>query len=274
MTEAFMNRGFETGSLSPWVGNGVVVSSVQHSGTYSVEMDWDIYVEQTFDLAIAKAWCSAFGFYAMGAGSVEVTLYFSDATSSTASQGVGYPYDEWNYIDVLNWIINPCTGEYLFPANKKVTKIRITSRYGLIHVDDASLLYELISLIITGSVTFESSHVLAAKITDASKVAIRDIPRRANGSIIDYGTWTQSPIGLEFEVRVSTPEKVTLESIFNNSAFVTVELNSEVGTWTFTNAWLTTKKITYEYSKTDDGTERNWKTKIILIAETATYEES
>jgi hypothetical protein len=272
MTEAFENGGFETGSLPPWVGDGIVVSTIQYSGIYSAEMDLNNYIEQTFGIAIAKAWCSSFGFWGIGSGNVEVTLYFSDATSKTHDKGIGYPYDEWHYLDILTWVVNPCTGELLFPADKKVTKIRITSRYGLAHIDDATLQYELIPLRIIGSSTFTSKDVLSVKRRETSNVAIRDIPLRSAGPKVDTDIWTHKPITLEIEFRASTAEKTTIQTIFDANDFVTVELNSESGTWTFSNCWIDDKKITYEYSKSTDGVEREWRIRLVILSESATFE--
>jgi len=95
-------------------------------------------------------------------------------------------------------------------------------------------------------------------------VAIRDIPTRSTGSLIDTGTWTLKNRVLTMTIRFTDAGKSTLQGIFDQSAKVTIAMAVEgIGFWVYTG-WLRKKPIVYEYSK-DETNTKEWRAKLEFV---------
>jgi len=124
---------------------------------------------------------------------------------------------------------------------------------------------------IIGTETLESYDIINVRMRDSIVVAKRPIPKNTSGEKIDYDTYVHHPTQLEVVVRLSTTEKATFETIFNANQKVTVELNSDTGKWTFSQAWIEDKNIHYVHSISLDGTDRSWETRLVIFAESASF---
>lgn len=119
-----------------------------------------------------------------------------------------------------------------------------------------------------------TDYVLSVSFDDKCTVAKRPVTRRASGEEIDTGTFVDEPIGVTVVLRLSDSDKSTLETEWDENTFQTITLantEGEAGTWTFTNAWVTSKNIVFENSVDTDGINRRWRTTLNFIAETATW---
>ena len=135
--QALLNPNFDTGVLTGWTGDGVVDNAESQSPDYSCQMYSNgtaHSISQVIGPA-SKDIISEFSFYHMGVSSVDVILTFDDETTKTAVIGAHYPYDGWDKVDLLTWVVDPCTGELLFPKDAVVTKIEVNNAYSEERVD-------------------------------------------------------------------------------------------------------------------------------------------
>lgn len=241
-----LNGGLENGSLPPWTGTGSVTSAVKRSGAYSADVSWGTYIEQTF-AAMAKSDITSFTLYFYGDAQLHVTLTFSDATSTDGYVWKSYPYDEWEVIDLLTWVINPCSGALLFPNGKSVTEIKIEGLYGTLYVDD-------IELIVNGL------HVISWTEIQECTPAIRNIPLRDEGAYVDVSTFTLKARVLNIIFRLNETEKTAMETAFdgNTSITITSRLYGDSSCWVY-DAWLSKKPLIYEYRSQGGGNTREWR---------------
>lgn len=134
-----ITNNFEGNTLLPWVGTGVLETDETHTGAYAVDIT-DKYISAIIYGGITKALLSAFEFWVYsndesGQDNITVTLTFSDGTTSSASKDVSY--QTWSKIDILTWIINPCSPSYLFPSDKLLTQVEISNTDGVkVYIDD------------------------------------------------------------------------------------------------------------------------------------------
>lgn len=87
-------------------------------------------------------------------------------------------------------------------------------------------------------------------------VAVRDVPLKTTGSIIDNDTYVLKTRRLTMSIRLTNAEKITLQGIFDESETVAIEAIASTSgyKWTYT-AWLRAKPIMYEYRKESDVKE-------------------
>lgn len=89
-------------------------------------------------------------------------------------------------------------------------------------------------------------------------VALRNVPLRKDGQIIDTDTYVLKNRVLNTTLRLTDTNKDALEAIFNASKIITIRaLATTAGfEWIYTG-WLRVNPRIYEYSKNDEG-ERIW----------------
>lgn len=104
-------------------------------------------------------------------------------------------------------------------------------------------------------------------------VAVRNLPLREDGPLIDTGTWVLKNKILNFEVRITDSELKTLKDIFNVSATVTITALAATSgyRWVYT-AWIIETPRKYEYSKDGSGNEREWIVEINCAVSIFIYE--
>jgi hypothetical protein len=113
--------------------------------------------------------------------------------------------------------------------------------------------------IIIGATSVESFDVLDVSMEQSCDVALRDVPLKSLGEVMDTGTYMVHTLTLAFSMRLSDADKTTLETLFTSHAEATVYLEDEYGDyWTFTG-WFRDKDIIYEYERT-----RPWKVNFIF----------
>jgi hypothetical protein len=129
------NGNFESGSLFPWEGTGEVTTEEKYEGNYSCKIQSGKYILQEFS-PFSKSIIKEFGFFIKGISGLEVTLTFSDDTSKTSNVSAD---ENWEYVDLLTLVINPCTGELLFPNDKSVVSIKFESISYTAYIDNVIL---------------------------------------------------------------------------------------------------------------------------------------
>ena len=93
-------------------------------------------------------------------------------------------------------------------------------------------------------------------------VAIREVPKRAAGAVVDDSTYLIKPKTIVIKTRLSSAEKTTLQAIIN-----AVEMTTFIaGNWVY-SVWIKVRRPKYKYI-VDDGTLRPWETSITMIVET------
>lgn len=140
--EQITNGDFETGSLSPWVGTGVISTDQNHTdgGAYSAKLLQNQYIEQAVDDVDSNDVRAPGGFsiwfWVTQAGGYcfEVKFYYTDATTSTTTVCTPAGGSEWKQATQAGLVID---------ANKYINKIRITAQAwggGITgYVDDVSM---------------------------------------------------------------------------------------------------------------------------------------
>lgn len=118
--------------------------------------------------------------------------------------------------------------------------------------------------------TVTCSSVLEVRMSENTKVALRKVPKRSSGEVLDYGTWKHEPLELELVLRLTDAQQTTLEAIFDASATATVTLNSDYGTWTL-SGWLDDKEVRYEYSAGSNSALRPWKYRLKFYITSASF---
>jgi len=109
------------------------------------------------------------------------------------------------------------------------------------------------------SIGFE--RILDISIEQSCDVALRNVPLKSTGEIMDTGTYLLHTLTLEFTTRLSDDEKTTIETIFTSHDKVDVYL----GEWMFTG-WLRKPDIVYEYES-----NRPWRARLIFDIYTYNY---
>jgi len=253
------NGYFDTGVLTPWTGTGSVVSDVKRSGSYSADVSWGTYVNQTF-AAVAKSDISSFSLYIYGNAQIHITLFFSDLTSTDGYVWKTYPYDVWQSINLLTLVINPCSGALLFPNGKSVIGITIEGLYGTIYVDD-------VELIVNGL------DVISWKESQNCNPAIKDVPLREDGAYVDVSTFTLKARILNITFRLTDSEKTSIETIFDahTSITITAHINGDDYSWIY-DAWLTRKPLVYEYRSRGGSNLKEWRMECEFKVRSFSYE--
>ena len=123
---------------------------------------------------------------------------------------------------------------------------------------------------ILGGCTDDCCPILNVRISGSKKNARRNVPKRSDGEVIDFGTSLHKPIKLEIVARVSDANKTILEEIYANHNTVTVELTSDYGTWTFLG-WLEEIPSEYESSVNGDGISQPWKFTMLFIITSSSF---
>jgi len=117
-----------------------------------------------------------------------------------------------------------------------------------------------------GATSLESPYVLDVSMEQSCDVALRDVPLKSLGEVMDTGTYMVHTLTLAFSMRLSDADKTTLETLFTSHAEATVYLEDEYGDyWTFTG-WFRDKDVIYEYERT-----RPWKVNFIFDIYTYSY---
>jgi len=115
--------------------------------------------------------------------------------------------------------------------------------------------------------TLNINRVIGWKENQTCDVAVKDVPKREDGQVIDTDTWLLRVRKLDMKTRLSNNEKYTLLNIFSKSAKVTIT----AGDWSYT-AWLKTKDIKWDYSKADETSyERPWLALLTFDVESFNY---
>ena len=127
-----------------------------------------------------------------------------------------------------------------------MTNIRITNAGGTINCE---------------SLTWQESQL--------SEVAIRKVPTRSDGDIVDTDTYVLKPKRISTTIRLSDAEKATLQLIFDANASVTIAAVNDAGTWTYT-AWFEDKPLFYQYADQKDAT-REWKANLKFVSATYSF---
>lgn len=106
--------------------------------------------------------------------------------------------------------------------------------------------------------------ILALSESQDCNVAIRGIPTRTLGPLVDTGTFTLKFRRLKITIRFSDVEKTTLQAIFdqNLKVIITIVDNIDVlTTWQYMG-WFVKKPITYAYSKDENDNVKEWVAKL------------
>lgn len=263
MTEAITNGGFETGDFTGWENSGAyVIDWLYHSGAYSCQC-YQSTIYQNMNVPVNSV--SSFGFWTNGfAGSGpagSITVYYSDET--------------FTYVEIVvsgSWVYTNMLG--LLSEGKTIIKVEFFGGSAIpFALDDVSLKYTPIS---AGELMIENGGGILSKIIcigweeeQECNPAIRDIPTKTDGSVVDVGTYVLKPRKIIAKVRLSDSNKTTLQSIFNYSAMVYISIGAlSGGTWNYT-AWLSNKSLTWEYCKYPD--ERNWLTTLEFYCSEFSY---
>jgi len=103
--------------------------------------------------------------------------------------------------------------------------------------------------------------------------AIRDVPLRALGAVIDTGTYVLKNRIVGITIRITDAQLITLRNIFNESQNVTITALAATSgyQWVYT-AWLRKKPTIYEYSKDESGNEREWDVRLEFVVSTFLYQ--
>lgn len=107
----------------------------------------------------------------------------------------------------------------------------------------------------------EDLEFLNVSIEQSCDVALRDVPLKSLGEVMDTGTYLIHTLILVFSMRLSNSDKTTLESIFASNTETTVYLEK----WTFIG-WLREPDIIYEYKK-----DKPWKVTLTFDIYTYSY---
>lgn len=106
--------------------------------------------------------------------------------------------------------------------------------------------------------------MLEWKESQTCDVAVKPVPLRSGGAVIDSGTYQPRIRKITSKVRLSGTEKTTLKTIMDGVKKVSIS----IGDWIYT-AWIKNKEIRYEY--VDDGTLRPWETTLTFDCEDLEY---
>jgi hypothetical protein len=110
-----------------------------------------------------------------------------------------------------------------------------------------------------GTLVFE--RILRLNIHQSCDVAVREVPKRSAGEVLDKGTYIFHLMTIILTTRLTIEEKDTLFAIHDKAEKVTLNIGS-----CEYSAWLEKPDISYVHSKS--GTEdRSWKTILTLYAE-------
>lgn len=282
MTEAMTNGGFEDG-LNNWVVENAqcLSTSTYHTGAKGLYMRTTGWyyprIRQDLVTPIPVSRVITLSFWAMS--------YFVSAYYNHIGIYVIYTDDTETYFDYYLaennvWEQFIILGSSL-STGKTIKQIKlqcnqfVPSGYYLFF-DDVSL--TLLPLgyaggkIIIGEDeenSIESPYVLGVSIEQSCDVALRDVPLRTVGEVMDTGTYLIHTLTLTLTMRLSDADKTTLESVFISHAEATVYLEDDDGNyWTFTG-WFKDKDIVYEFE-----TNRPWKVELTFDIYTYSYSGS
>ena len=111
--------------------------------------------------------------------------------------------------------------------------------------------------------------ILAWNENQTCEVAIRQVPTRSDGDIVDTNTYVLKPKRISTTIRLSDAEKATLQLIFDANVSVTITAVNDGGTWTYT-AWFEDKPLFYQYADQKDAT-REWKANLKFVSSTYSF---
>jgi hypothetical protein len=106
--------------------------------------------------------------------------------------------------------------------------------------------------------------MLNLKVSQSVDVAVRPVPTREDGEVIDTGTYLLHPIVVSFDTRLTNAEKIIVQALLDDHVHIFLSLTDYEG-----NEWK--KDINWEYVTDNDATERPWKCTINLIFESVAY---
>jgi hypothetical protein len=117
-TSIFVNPGFESGSLSPWVTSGATISAAAaQSGTYAAQTNGNFFLEQTISpVPVSQLESASFWTWhnANDLPSLLVEWQYSDATKGSMTL-TNAQLDGWKQIDLLAKL----------DPNKSLTKLKL-----------------------------------------------------------------------------------------------------------------------------------------------------
>jgi hypothetical protein len=108
--------------------------------------------------------------------------------------------------------------------------------------------------------------------SQTSSPAIRDVPLRTSGQVVDTGTWVLQPRILNVKIRLSDAEKTTLQTIFDANMITTVAayFDGDSKRWAY-NGWFSKSPLTYELAVDNFSVERKWMVDLEFTVETFDY---
>lgn len=109
-----------------------------------------------------------------------------------------------------------------------------------------------------GTLVFE--RIIGLVIRQTCNVAVRPVPKRAVGEVVDKGTYVYHPMTINLLTRLTKAEKDTLFTIHNTAEESTLTF----GDCTYTG-WFEKPIIRYEHCVVG-GADRSWRTQIVFHA--------
>jgi hypothetical protein len=277
------NGDFETGDFTGWSTSGDVeiTSTKKHAGTYSAQINTqNSYIEQDIspnvavdDLIAFTLWYYLSFEFSPPIG-VEITVrvtYTDESYTDIVHEGTNPEHDTWTQLNILASLT----------AGKTVDKIRITrsnSMSGWCCIDDVAFTASSASGSGDITITNDGGTLLCQAINwtevQISEVAIRDVPTRTAGALVDTGTYVLKNRKLKMTVRLTDAQKTMLQAIFDANANCTITAKCETGVayprWTYT-AWFKNKKLEWRYRK-EGSNIVEWLTDLEFICTTFAYE--
>jgi hypothetical protein len=276
-TEAISNGDFEDG-VNDW-SSGDADYTEHHTGACSMRLTCNSRSNQTLSTSIPVDDVDSFTFWAKkssaySGGLITLTVTYTDASTSEYN---GDADDDWSQHDAKS----------ILTAGKTIQNIDIwfggDSIYG--YFDDVSLQYTISSpeppsnpddqtqtclYNIYRSQCFE--RMLNLKVSQSVDVAVRPVPTREDGEVIDTGTYLLHPIVVSFDTRLTNAEKIIVQALLDDHVHIFLSLTDYEGNeWIFSDGWFEKKDINWEYVTDNDATERPWKCTINLIFESVAY---
>jgi len=267
--EKVINGGFETDDFTGWTeGHGTwwgeignYIPPYHDAGNCVMNIYQDQWVENTLPIAVPVANIHKFFVWLMSFNStganIGIRITYSDDTYTQWTFFTGTNVD-WHYIDLLSYC----------EAGKSVSKIKFTGLGGTLNVDigiDELSLQDQLPATADGTITTPLANlklwnVMKVVMGQDCDVAIRPVPRRQEGEVLDTGTYILTTMDLQIVARLSDAERTTLEAMFDEEAECTVELGDG---WEFIG-WFRSKEIDFQWAVTKDeesggNINRNWR---------------
>lgn len=266
--ERIMNGTFESADIIDETFDGWIIteatpvcSTSPYAGVFCLKLTNTEHAEQIFPEVVVNN-VTSFSFYHKGVGtSFLAIIYYSDATSNTVTVSCSAT---WLNKNLLSSLI----------AGKTVTKFRITNTSGsTIYIDNVSLgqpetpdEVTIQAAYLSSPSLLELSHTTQFEEDLEIKPAIKNVPLRTDGQVLEDDTWTEEPIQLSVVSRLTGSEKIILSDILD----LNVKVYFRAGPWVYIG-WVDKKEVKYSLSRESVSIDCDWETSLTIIVEYIQY---